>query len=391
MEQRRQTTRGERVSHRGLLLVKLSPIALIALVIAGVAHAPGVVIGTLAVLMFALYLAGLGSLVAGVFISRGELMSHLRKIAAGDAPHGTAGHHSDSMTAQLQQENREQASTALAAMSSEPLRSLKQMGLLVLSAFSFWAVLFSFGITATTSLHDSAGGIVLGIGFTLGSLVLFVWPIVVVVRMVRKDYRRHQEQAAPLVAAIEERNKLVPPRQTTILRVAPLRWLIAELIPFGFLAIGVLPGAAWHPIAGIFVAISLFASLFVGMPFSFIYLYKVHGTSAGWALPIILVYLCSLVMCVIATGQGQTDNGSRVVVTGALLIATAVLLTLLAVMIAGSVVTGERWVRRNQLKIAPNEATSRVLPYGNRGISSWMWLPRQPGVQHDGASPADSL
>jgi hypothetical protein len=252
-------------------------------------------------------------------------------------------------------------------------------------------VLFSFGITATTSLHDSAGGIVLGIGFALGFLALCVWPIVVVIRMIRADYHRQQEQAAPLVAAIEERNKLVPPRQTTILRVALLRWLIAELIPFGFLAIGVLPGAAWHPIAGIFVAISLFASLFVGMPFSFIYLYKVHGTSAGWALPLILVYLCSLVMCVIATGQGQTDNGSRVVVTGALLIATAVLLTLLAVMIAGSVVTGERWVRRNQLKIAPSEAISRVLPYGNRGISSWMWLPRQPGAQHDGASPADSL
>jgi len=159
MEQRRQTTRGARISHRGLLLVKLSPIAFIALVIAGFAHAPGVVIGTLAVLMFALYLAGLGSLVAGVSISRGELMVHLRKIAAGDAPRGTAGHHSDSMTAQLQQENREQASTALAEMSSAARRSLKQMGLLVVSAFSFWAVLFSFGITATTSLHDSAGGI----------------------------------------------------------------------------------------------------------------------------------------------------------------------------------------------------------------------------------------
>jgi hypothetical protein len=368
-----------------LLLVKLSPIAFIALVIAGFAHAPGVVIGTLAVLMFALYLAGLGSLVAGVSISRGELMVHLRKIAAGDAPRGTAGHHSDSMTAQLQQENREQASTALAEMSSAARRSLKQMGLLVVSAFSFWAVLFSFGITATTSLHDSVGGTVLGIGLTLGSLVLCVWPIVVVVRMVREDYRRHQEEAAPLVAAIEVRNTRVPPRQTTILRVAPLRWLIAELIPFGFLAIGVLPGTAWHPIAGILILISLFA----GAPFSFIYLFKVHGASAGWVLPIIVVYLGSLVVCSIAVGEGQSST--PIVVTSIWLITIAVLLTVLAVTIAGSVVTGERWVRHNQLKIAPNEAVSWLLPYGNRGISSWMWLPRQPGVQHDGVSPAASL
>jgi hypothetical protein len=386
MQQRRQTTPGEMAPHRGFLLVKLSLIALIALVIAAVAHAPGVVIGTLAVLLFALYLAGLGSAVAGVYITRRALMGHLRKIAAGDAPYGTAGHHGDSMTAQLQQENREQASMVLAELSSAPRRSLKQMGLTILSGFSCAGALLSFGVTAT-SLQDSAGGIVLGIGFTLGFLAICIWSTVIVVRMLREDYRRSQEQAAPLVAAIEERNKLVPLRQTTILRVAPLRWLIAELIPFGFLVIGVLPGTAWHRIAGITVPISLF----VGVPFSFLYLYKVHGTSSGWILPLAFVYICSLPMCGIATGEWQSDNGSSVVVTGTLLIAIAVLLTVLALVIAASVLTGERWVRRNQLKIAPNEAISRVLPYGDRGIWSWMWLPRQPGVQHDGVSPAASL
>jgi len=133
----------------------------------------------------------------------------------------------------------------------------------------------------------------------------------------------------------------------------------------------------------------LLISLFAGAPFSFVYLFKVHGASVGWVLPIIVVYLGSLIVCSIAVGEGQSST--PIVVTGTWLITIAVLLTLLAAVIAASVLTGERWVRRNQLKIAPNEAISRVLPYGNRGISSWMWLPRQSGVQRDGVSPAASL
>lgn len=350
-------------------LMKASLLFLLALLIAGIARAPGWVLGLLAALLLGTYLAGLAVAVISARMAGKQALHYFQQVAAGQDP----DHHP------VTQERRDHAGRAAAEMRAAPRRALKQMGLILIGACAFWGVFIAFVITVTTGSHHS----MTGFAVTLAFLVLLIWSVVAVVRMVRADHRHREDLAAPLVAAVETRDEQAPPREATFLRHAVPRWLIAELIPFGCLAIGVLPGTAWHPVAGVFV----FAGLFAGAPFTFVYLYKVHGTPAGWVLPIIAAYLGCFIVCGIALGDWQVNSATgRVVVTGTWVTAIAVLMILLAGVVAGSVLAGERWVRRNQLKIAPSKAVSQLLPYGNRGISSWRWLPRQPSAHDDGAA-----
>ncbi|MGB6165063.1 MAG: hypothetical protein WCF33_11560 [Pseudonocardiaceae bacterium] len=69
-----------------------------------------------------------------------------------------------------------------------------------------------------------------------------------------------------------------------VLRIGPLRWLTAELIPLGFLAIGA--AITWmrpdYAIAGLMVGAIVAPAL------GFLYLYKTLGASVWWVLPLAL-------------------------------------------------------------------------------------------------------
>lgn len=152
-----------------------------------------------------------------------------------------------------------------------------------------------------------------------------------------------------------------------LMRVGPVRWLSAELVPLGFLALGLGLPWAWRPV-GWFAVIGLIG----GPSLGFVYLFKMHGASIGWLAPLIIVYLGAYFVGALVLGLGTGLGNKPITVNAAWRVAAIILVVLLAAVVAAAVATGERWVRRNRIRIAPSEAASWLLPQGNRGI----WAPR---------------
>ena len=161
----------------------------------------------------------------------------------------------------------------------------------------------------------------------------------------------------------------------TILRIAPVRWLVAELIPFGCLTVGLLIVRAWHPV----IILGGLLATFGNFTLCVFYLYKVLGTAAGWLLatfPLIIanVGVGSVTIADTATTvSSQHPDGVKVLATTSWWIAGACLAVALAVTVALAVASGERWMRHNRCNLPRNkfEAYAR-----SRGTLAWLWLPR---------------
>lgn len=82
----------------------------------------------------------------------------------------------------------------------------------------------------------------------------------------------------------------------TVLRIGPLRWLTAELIPLGCLAIG----AAITWVRPDYALAGLIVGAIVAPVFGFLYLYKTLGASVWWVFPLALSAMAVSVFVVVA-------------------------------------------------------------------------------------------
>ena len=156
----------------------------------------------------------------------------------------------------------------------------------------------------------------------------------------------------------------------TILRMAPVRWLVAELIPFVGLTLGLMTAREWHPI----MAVGYFIALFGTYTLSILYLYKVIGTAVGWCLslfPLIVanIWVGGVTIVGSATAQGSPHSaGTKIVATTSWWIAGTCLGAALAVTVAAAIINGERWMRRNLPR-------NKFAAYAqSRGALTRLWL-----------------
>lgn len=129
----------------------------------------------------------------------------------------------------------------------------------------------------------------------------------------------------------------LPRRVAAAMRARPrgVRWLVAELLPFGCLFAGLLLAWAGVPVAG--VALALF-----GTPvLTFWYLNWVQDTHAAWIFPLILLVLPATIVGDCIFGH-PVSHGQPLVVTPAYWQAFGGLLAALAVTVALAVANGER-------------------------------------------------
>ena len=161
----------------------------------------------------------------------------------------------------------------------------------------------------------------------------------------------------------------------TILRVPAVRWMIAELVPFGCLAIGFAIAREWRPVIALGYLIALF-----GMPIlTAFYLYKVLGAAIGWIVPLIPLSIATswagaVTIAGSAIGRSpQNPGGTKIEATSSVFIAAACLAAVIAGTVAAAIVNGERWMRHNRYDLPRNkfEAYAR-----SRGTLAWLWLPR---------------
>jgi hypothetical protein len=170
-------------------------------------------------------------------------------------------------------------------------------------------------------------------------------------------------------------NAISPPSSRfgrTILRRAPMRYLIAELITFGCLLAGQVLAREWRPVG---VPVGTLIAFLGGTLVTIYYLYKVLGSSAGWVLPLTLLMLGNAVLGNMVIGNGTAydaahPRGTQLVITGTYWIAWGALLGAIAVTVALAAASGERWTRRHQF-----EALARP-----RGRLAGLWLPGYPGA-----------
>ena len=159
----------------------------------------------------------------------------------------------------------------------------------------------------------------------------------------------------------------------TILRYKAVRWLIAELIPFGCLAVGITIIRAWPPAGFIGFIVVVFgtptATLF--------YLYKVLGASYLWIFPLMVLGLASAFVAdvIFANSASLYENGARKVlaVTSGWWLTAGCLALLLVLTVAAAIVNGERWMRRNRFNLPRNQFEAFVR---SRGTLARLWLPR---------------
>lgn len=160
----------------------------------------------------------------------------------------------------------------------------------------------------------------------------------------------------------------------TVLRIAAIRWLIAELLPFGCLAIGFVIAREWRPV----VATGFAFAIFGGFVLSIFYLCKVLGAAVGWVLAIFpqfvgIAWAGAVTLVGSAVSQSpQHPAGVKIVATSSWWIAGACLAATLGVTVAGAVLTGERWLQRGgrALPLKKWETLGRA-----RGSLAWLWLP----------------
>ena len=126
-------------------------------------------------------------------------------------------------------------------------------------------------------------------------------------------------------------------RAAAIMRAWPreLRWLVAELIPFGCLFLGLLLVRIGAGPVGFILA------LFVGVPLTVWYLNWVQDTHAAWVLPLIGLMLPATIVGISIFGHA-VSKGEPLIVTPAYWQAFGGLLAALAVTVALAVVNGER-------------------------------------------------
>lgn len=160
-------------------------------------------------------------------------------------------------------------------------------------------------------------------------------------------------------------------RAQALFRIAPVRYLVAELIPFGCVFLCILLTWAYKPVGA---PVGAIIELIGGSVGTIYYLYKVLGSSAGWAIPFLLLVLASTYLTFTVMGDYRLyDNahsqGTPVLATGADWLAWGSALGTIAVMTALAAATGERWSRRHQPRDRL-DAISRV-----RGGLAWLWLP----------------
>jgi hypothetical protein len=132
------------------------------------------------------------------------------------------------------------------------------------------------------------------------------------------------------------------------LRFAAARWLIAEVIPFGFLAGGLAlareAGSAGRGVGFILAFIG-------GSVLTVFYLYKVLGAAIGWTVPIVVLMISgTLIGNIVVVGYFSLEGTRYAGGThqGAYRIAFTVVLVALAIVVALAVVNGERWLRSNR-------------------------------------------
>jgi hypothetical protein len=162
-----------------------------------------------------------------------------------------------------------------------------------------------------------------------------------------------------------------------ILRVAAVRWLTAELIPFGGLAIGFMIARGWEPvgIAGYGLAV------FGGWALCVLYFYRVLGAAGGWVaalFPLIIgnVWAGAVTIAGSATRGYPGQPHVKIIATSSWRIATACLGVALAVTVIGAVLNGERWTRRNRYNLPRSKSRSYSRTRGNLAR---LWLPGDLG------------
>jgi hypothetical protein len=160
----------------------------------------------------------------------------------------------------------------------------------------------------------------------------------------------------------------------TFLRVRAIRWLIAELVPFSCLAIGLAIAREWRPVAALGFVIAVLA----GAPLTIFYLFKILGAAAAWIWPIILLVIGNtliggFIFVNSTVRDNRHPNGVKIAITETWWMIAAGLVVLLALTVAAAIANGERWIRRNRLNLPRNkfEAYAR-----SRGTLAKLWLPR---------------
>jgi hypothetical protein len=126
-------------------------------------------------------------------------------------------------------------------------------------------------------------------------------------------------------------------RAAAVIRAWPraLRWLVAELIPFGCLFLGLL---LVHVGAG---PVGFIVALFGGVILTVWYLNWVQDTHAAWVLPLIGLMLPATIVGISIFGHA-VSKGAPLVVTPAYWQAFAGLLAAVAVTVALAITNGER-------------------------------------------------
>jgi hypothetical protein len=159
-----------------------------------------------------------------------------------------------------------------------------------------------------------------------------------------------------------------------ILRVAAVRWLTAELIPFGCLAIGLMIAREWEPLGIAGYGLAVFGSWALCV----VYFYRVLGAAGGWIaalFPLIVgnVWVGAVTIAGSAMRGYPGRPGVKIVATSSWWIAMGCLAVALAVTITAAVLNGQRWTRRNRYNLPPNkfEAYTRT-----RGNLARLWLSR---------------
>jgi hypothetical protein len=161
----------------------------------------------------------------------------------------------------------------------------------------------------------------------------------------------------------------------TILRVPAVRWMVAELVPFGCLAIGFAIAREWRPVIALGYLIALF-----GMPvLTAFYLYKVLCAAIGWVVPLIPLSIATTwagAVTIVGSAIGrspQDPGGTTIEATTSWLIAIACLAAIVAGIVAAAILNGERWMRHNRNNLPRNKFEAYAQ---SRGTLAWLWLPR---------------
>jgi hypothetical protein len=135
----------------------------------------------------------------------------------------------------------------------------------------------------------------------------------------------------------------------TIFRIAPARYLIAELITFGCLFAGMVLAQDWRPVG---VPAGTLIAFLGGTVVTIYYLYKVLCSSAGWVVPLTLLMIGNAVLGNMVIGNytvydAAHPNGTHLIITGTYWLAWGTLLGAIAVTVALAAASGERWTRRH--------------------------------------------